>query len=69
MSIKAVETRQITWQIPNIFKDGNYTIGVAAHGPSDLPVYDWYDEAATFRIRNDRHVSYPVAPKISYKIS
>lgn len=68
-SMKQGDTLHMTWSIPNIFRDGEYAIGFAAHGPGGLPIYDWWNEALFFKTKSGRQSPYAVTPAISLAIS
>lgn len=59
----------LAWEIPNIFRDGFYTVAVASHGYGGLPVYDWWDNALKLEIAAGRQSPYAIAPSIRLKIS
>ena len=56
------------WDIPNIFRDGEYSLAVASHGYSGLPVYDWWNNALKLVIVAGRQSPYAIAPTIDLKI-
>lgn len=58
----------LEWRIPDIFGDGSYTVDVAAHHKAGTPVYEWWESAATFTIKKQRHSHYPVSPEYTLKI-
>jgi hypothetical protein len=63
---KGQET-ELKWTIPNIFRDGSYTISLAVHGYGGLPVYDWWDNALQFEVAAGRQSPYAIAPAITVK--
>lgn len=65
--VKAGETRSITWDVPNVFKDGTYHVSLTCHGYGGQPVYDWWDTAGSFRIALERMSPYVVEPTIILK--
>lgn len=58
--------QQVTlkWRIPNIFNDGKYTVTVAAAHDNGVEVYDWWNEATSFKAINDKKTPYIIAPRI-----
>lgn len=40
----------IKWRIPNVLKDGKYTVSVACCNESATDFYDWYNEAGKFEV-------------------
>jgi ABC-2 type transport system ATP-binding protein len=63
------EVKKLSWEIPNILKDGNYTIDVASHGYGGLPVYDWWNDAFSFAVQLNRKSPYAIAPDVKLTIS
>ena len=55
----------IAWTIPNIFNTGRYLVDLAVQSENYEEVYDWWDQAATFRVERDEDNSYPVHPMMS----
>ncbi len=58
----------LEWEVPNILRDGTYSIGVASHGYGGLPVYDWWNNALQFSVSAGRRSPYAVTPDIKLKI-
>lgn len=61
------ETRLVTWSFPNMLADGEYLfdpsiIDLNSH------VYDWWDEAALFKVKKERSLPYPADPGFKLKI-
>ncbi len=52
----------IEWKIPNIFRDGTYFVDPAILFADGITVADWWNEAARFEIKKDRHVPYIIDP-------
>lgn len=67
--LKKGETVSFEWKIPNIFRDGSYTVSFSSHGHGGLPVYDWWNNALTLKIAAGRQSPYHVTPAISIQIS
>ncbi len=63
-SLQANRVSNITFEIENILSDGVYTIDIAVHGYSGLPVYRWVNDAATIRVSYNRTSPYAVYPKL-----
>lgn len=57
-----------TWEIPNIFRDGNYVVAIASHGYAGLPVYDWWKNAIKLDLFYDRQSPYLVSPDIKLEV-
>ena len=66
-SIKKGESIEISWEIPNIFNDGNYFIDVAAHD-ADGDVYDWWEEATSFTVFKEEKTPYPTTPDLKVTV-
>ena len=62
----------VEWKMPNVLRDGQYTVDVAINYPDEVGVADWWDEAAKLVIQKRRQLPYTVDPgfittvKISY---
>jgi ABC-2 type transport system ATP-binding protein len=64
-NVKTGQFITLEWTLPNILADGTYTITVTAHDVTGSKVYDWYDDALEFQVRNDEKVPYYVNPPMS----
>lgn len=58
----------ITWTIPNILRDGRYSIDPAILHPDAITVADWWDDAEYFVIKKSRHLPYTIDPGFDVKI-
>jgi ABC-2 type transport system ATP-binding protein len=58
----------ITWEIPNVFRDGEYTIDLALHHSDIVTIADWWNNAVSFRVKKDRQIPYTVDPGFKFKI-
>jgi len=56
------ETKKIEWEMPNVLRDGTYTIDVALQYPDEITVADWWNEAAKLTIKKQRPLPYSVDP-------
>lgn len=65
---KLGDTYALKWEFPNILEDGRYTIALTAHGTSGLPVYQWWDKAASFKVRKYEKTGYQVNPDIALSL-
>jgi ABC-2 type transport system ATP-binding protein len=61
---QAGETHTISWQVPNIFSEGQHAVDITATHEDVLTVCDWWEEAASFRVRKDQKTPYPVSPVV-----
>ncbi|MEI6228480.1 MAG: ABC transporter ATP-binding protein [Candidatus Saccharibacteria bacterium] len=63
------KTVHISWSFPNIFNQGKYTIDPAVLSSSNGDTLQWWDEAISFQVVNDKSNPYSVAPTVGVKIS
>lgn len=56
-----------TWEVLNIFNDGNYTISLTLVDEAD-EVLDWYTDAASFRIKRPERSTTAILPPIQAKV-
>lgn len=59
----------LEWKIPNIFRDGQYAVSVAAHGYGGLPVYDWWNNAFVFESHFGKESPYLVMPNVELLVT
>lgn len=59
----------VTWSVPNVFSAGIYTVDPAVLSASNGDTLQWWDEAGSFRVVNEKNTPYPVSPAIKVKIS
>lgn len=59
---------ELEWQVPNVFGDGTYYVGVAVTHDDGVATYDWWDEAATFEAVRDQKTPYVVGPSIDLNV-
>ncbi len=60
---------KVEWELPNILRDGNYSIDVALQYPDEITVADWWDGATKLKIKKDRHLPYVVDPDFKTIVS
>lgn len=62
------KTRLITveWKIPNIFNQGRYEVEPAILSATNGETLQWWDEAISFRVINDKSTPYPVTPMMEF---
>ncbi len=58
----AGEKTEFTWTLPNVLSDGDYLVDPAILLGDAITVTDWWNDAASFKIRKGRHLPYPVDP-------
>jgi ABC-2 type transport system ATP-binding protein len=56
------EEMTVQWKMPNVLRDGQYTVDIAINYPDEITVADWWDEAAILVIRKRRQLPYTVDP-------
>lgn len=59
----------VSWTVPNVFSDGEYTIEPAIVDMDGLEVCDWWEEAARFTILKEDRTPYLITPAVSVDIS
>lgn len=52
----------VEWRIPNIFRDGEYSVDPAVLLGDGITVSDWWNEAVYFTVNKKRHVPYVIDP-------
>lgn len=68
LELKAGQRATVTWDIPNIFSDGEYSIDPALIIGDGATVCDWWNDAQKFSIGKHNTTSYPVTPPITVKL-
>jgi len=68
ITISAAKDVTTTWTFPNIFNEGKYTVEPAVLSGSNGVTLQWWDEAITFRVINEKSTPYPVTPEIFFTI-
>lgn len=66
--VKKGQSFTVTWKMPNVLRDGKYTVDIALQYPDEITVSDWWNNAAELEVRKDRHLPYVVDPLIITKI-
>ena len=51
----------------NVLADGSYTFALTSHDTNGVQVFDWWEEAAKFRVRKDEVTAYPITPYVEVK--
>jgi ABC-2 type transport system ATP-binding protein len=64
-ALKAGDEVELTWQVPNIFAMGNYTVSIACCDESTTEFYDWFNEAASFEVMREYFTSGVVDPRLT----
>lgn len=68
ITIKSGRMIKVKWTIPQVFNDGEHLIEPAILSSSTRETLQWWDEAISFRVRNDKSVPYPVALPITFEM-
>jgi ABC-2 type transport system ATP-binding protein len=63
------KTMTVAWTFPNIFNQGSYTIDPAILSAENGETLQWWDEAISFSVINEKSTPYPVTPIIKVKIN
>ncbi len=58
------QTLDITWEVPNIFASGTYSVSVACSNKPMTQFYEWFNNASSFVVRRDSATAGVVDPKI-----
>ena len=66
-NIKNGDEINIKWGFPNVLRDGEYFVDLAAVSTSN-DVWDWWDEAETFIVYKEEKTMYPVHPDMHFYI-
>jgi ABC-type methionine transport system ATPase subunit len=65
---KKGEVAVITWELPNFLRDGQYSIDPAILHSDEVTVADWWNDAAYFEVKKDRHLPYPTDPGFAVSV-
>lgn len=62
------EKLEVTWHIPNILNDGDYSVDVTAIDGDSFVEYDWWEDSTAFSIVRNEHTAYVVEPAVKLTI-
>ena len=62
------EEYSVSWIIPNIFSDDDYTVEVAVTYSDGITQADWWHDAAKFSVHNTETTPHIISPKIEMSI-
>lgn len=62
---EAGEKGKIRWVIPGIFNDGKHYVDVALSHQDAITQYDWWEEAAAFKVYKEERTPFLVNPEIA----
>jgi ABC-2 type transport system ATP-binding protein len=60
---------KIEWVVPNVFEDGKFLIDVAISYSNGVTQYDWWEEAASFKVVREDRTPYIINPIIKVKLN
>ncbi len=67
-TFKAGQKDKLVWTIPNVFNDGQYFIDVAISHEDGVTQYDWWEDAASFRVYKEERTPYVINPITTLKL-
>lgn len=67
--LAAGENIELTWKVPKLFNQGKYFVELVIMYKSVTEVADWWEDAVSFSIENDKSTPYIIAPKIKCSIN
>lgn len=59
---------KLTWQLPNILSDGQYTVDPAILHANGITVADWWDDALQLQIKKTRRLPYAIDPSFKLEV-
>jgi ABC-2 type transport system ATP-binding protein len=65
--LKAGESIEVEWQFDNILSDGKHYVEPSVILADHVTVFDWWEEAATFRVYKEERTPYGVTPVFDIK--
>lgn len=68
IKIQPGQTIKVKWTIPQVFNEGQHFIEPAILSSSTRETLQWWDEALSFNVRNEKSVPYPVALPVTFEI-
>lgn len=66
--IKKGQKISVDWEYPNIFTDGSYEINASLHGSNSEAMADWWEAAASFKVKKEEKSPFIVTPKVGITI-
>lgn len=68
-SLKAGDTLEISWEVPNIFSNGEYLITPTIIGENHTDIHDWWENAAQLKIMKSDSTPYRISPNIKLNLN
>ena len=65
----AGQSGTVTWTIPNVLNDGEYSIDIAVSNSDETVQHDWWEDALQFTVYREQHTTYVIEPPIQLVIS
>ncbi|EDK72675.1 ABC transporter-related protein [candidate division TM7 genomosp. GTL1] len=65
---KKGQTMTFSWKVPHIFNDGRFTVEPSILRSGSADVCQWWDDAASFQVINEKRTPFLIAPKITLKV-
>jgi ABC-2 type transport system ATP-binding protein len=66
--LKSGMKRQIRWQFPNIFSEGDYLVTIAAQYNNGLTPGDWWEDSIKLSIKKEIHTPYRIQPDVEVEV-
>lgn len=63
------EVSTVSWSMPNVIRDGEYSVDIALQYPDEVTVADWWNTAAKFTIKKKRQLPYIIDPGFTTKVT
>lgn len=68
-SFSAGQSGTVTWTIPNMLNDGEYSVDIAVSNSDETVQHDWWEDALQFTVYREQHTTYVIEPPIQLVIS
>lgn len=70
-NIKKGQRLSLSWEMPCILSDGNYTIDAAATEDDSITICEWWENALLLKVLKSDHLPYAISPefKLEYQIN
>ncbi|HUD10926.1 MAG TPA: ABC transporter ATP-binding protein [Candidatus Saccharimonadia bacterium] len=68
-ALNSGDTIDIVWTVANLLADGDHVLSLTAHDSDGVQVFDWWEDAASLRIRKDERTAYPITPFVEVETS
>lgn len=68
-SLKKGDKITVSWEMPNVLRDGTYSIDTALQYPDEITIADWWNGAGSLVIKKKRHLPYAIDPDFKTTVS